>query len=247
MLKKNGTVPNIKILFYSLIVFWGGWISPVIAQENKAPQDFSSVYTHSRHSVVTILTYQTGGSTPKGIGSGFFAAPGVVVTNAHVVEGAGYLEVKVNLRDKPIRVVRVISLDKDADVAVLQTEEPGMPLSLAKDIPESGEPIIVISSPMGLEKTVSQGIISGFRERNGQKYLQISASISPGSSGGPIFDHRGRVLGITAFILEGEHTQNLNFGIPAMTIQRVLDGGGYQSGNKKLHVGTNDGEIVITD
>jgi S1-C subfamily serine protease len=207
---------------------------------------FEKVYAASHPSVVTILTYTQGSSSPKGIGSGFFVTPDTVITNAHVVDNAAYVEVKKNLRDEPIKVLDVLLVDRDVDIALLRTSEAGQPLRLSTEIPETGEPVIVISSPLGLEKTASQGIISGFREHKGKRYLQITASISPGSSGGPILDKRGRVLGMTAFMLDGNHAQNLNFGIPSSVIKQFLSSGSL-SGNKKLRVESSEGGIVITD
>jgi S1-C subfamily serine protease len=207
---------------------------------------FEKVYTASHPSVVTILTYTQGASSPKGIGSGFYVSPDMVITNAHVVDESAYVEVKKNLRDKPIKVLDVLLVDRDADVVLLRISEAGQPLLLDPDIPETGEPVIVISSPLGLEKTASQGIISGFREHNGKRYLQITASISPGSSGGPILDRRGRVLGMTAFMLDDNHAQNLNFGIPSSVIKQFLSSGSL-SGDKKLRVESSGGGIVITD
>jgi S1-C subfamily serine protease len=180
------------------------------------------------------------------MGSGFYVSPDVVVTNAHVVDGAGYVELKKNLKDKPIRVLEILAVDRDADVALLRASEIGVPLVLSDFLPGAGEPVVVISSPLGLEKTVSQGIISGFREHNKKRYLQITAPISPGSSGGPVLNRQGKVLGVTAFILEGNHAQNLNFAIPSHEIQRVLNGQRGAS-SKALQIQEHDGEIVITD
>jgi S1-C subfamily serine protease len=216
------------------------------AYAGPQPEGFPSVYETARHSVVTILTYSHGSSSVKGIGSGFFVTPDTVITNAHVVDNAAYVEVKKNLRDEPIKVLDVLLVDRDVDIALLRTSEAGQPLRLSTEIPETGEPVIVISSPLGLEKTASQGIISGFREHKGKRYLQITASISPGSSGGPILDKRGRVLGMTAFMLDGNHAQNLNFGIPSSVIKQFLSSGSL-SGNKKLRVESSEGGIVITD
>jgi S1-C subfamily serine protease len=225
------------IVIFGVIIFFGGH---AIAGNVRA------VYSHARHSVVTILTYKTGGGSPSGMGSGFYVSPDVVVTNAHVVDGAGYVELKKNLKDKPIRVLEILAVDRDADVALLRASEIGVPLVLSDFLPGAGEPVVVISSPLGLEKTVSQGIISGFREHNKKRYLQITAPISPGSSGGPVLNRQGKVLGVTAFILEGNHAQNLNFAIPSHEIQRVLNGQRGAS-SKALQIQEHDGEIVITD
>jgi S1-C subfamily serine protease len=238
---------SVRITFlWTLVLISGIFPGIAAALMPQTPDNFQSVYESTRHSVVTILTYETGGGSPSGMGSGFYISPDVVVTNAHVVDGAGYVEVKKNLKDRPIRVLEILAVDRDADVALLRTSEPGVPLVLSDFLPGAGEPVVVISSPLGLEKTVSQGIISGFREHNKKRYLQITAPISPGSSGGPVLDRQGRVLGVTAFILDGNHAQNLNFAIPAREIQRVLGAQGAAS-SKTLQIHERDGEIVITD
>jgi S1-C subfamily serine protease len=180
------------------------------------------------------------------MGSGFYVAPYVVVTNAHVIQGAGFLEVKKNLRDAPIQVVQVIHVDSVADIALLQTKDPSTFLPLATERSGSGEPVVVISSPLGLEKTASQGIVSGYRKRDDQVYMQITAPISPGSSGGPVLNRQGLVLGLTAFMLDGKHTQNLNFAIPSSVIQEVLDSQARPV-SRDLHIEERNGEIVITD
>jgi S1-C subfamily serine protease len=211
-----------------------------------APADFQSVYAQAGQSVVTVLTYATGGGSPTGVGSGFYVAPDVVVTNAHVVDGAGYVEVKKNLKDGPIRVLHIMAVDREADVALLRTAQTGVPLVLSPSSPGTGEPVVVISSPLGLEKTMSQGIVSGFRKVRGKHYVQLTASISPGSSGGPVLNRRGEVLGLTAFMLDGKHTQNLNFAIPSSVIRHVLDSQS-SSPSQDLHIEKRNGEIVITD
>jgi S1-C subfamily serine protease len=238
---------RVRIVFlWALVFILGAFFEPAVALVTQTPDDFQSVYETTRHSVVTILTYKTGGGSPSGMGSGFYVSPDVVVTNAHVVDGAGYVELKKNLKDKPIRVLEILAVDRDADVALLRASETGAPLVLSEFLPGAGEPVVVISSPLGLEKTVSQGIISGFREHNKKRYLQITAPISPGSSGGPVLNRQGKVLGVTAFILDGNHAQNLNFAIPAHEIQHVLNG---QTGasSKALQIQEHNGEIVITD
>ncbi|GAU08959.1 S1C family serine protease [Desulfoplanes formicivorans] len=208
--------------------------------------DFQAVYAKPRHSVVTVLTYETGGGSPTGVGSGFYVAPDVVVTNAHVVDGAGYVELKKDLKDEPIRVLEILAVDREADVALLRTAQTGVPLVLSPSSSGTGEPVVVISSPLGLEKTMSQGIVSGFRKVRGKHYVQLTASISPGSSGGPVLNRRGEVLGLTAFMLDGKHTQNLNFAIPASVIRDVINKQSRPS-SSELHIEERNGEIVITD
>jgi S1-C subfamily serine protease len=80
-----------------------------------------------------------------------------------------------------------------------------------------GEPLFALGSPRGLELSLSEGILSGLREEEGQKYVQTTAPISPGSSGGGLFDGRGNLVGITTLVLAGKERLNqaLNFALPA--------------------------------
>lgn len=111
----------------------------------------------------------------------------------------------------------------DSDLAILKLSGSGFAHS---ELGQSealaiGERIFVISNPLGLQGTVTEGLVSAVREIRGAKMLQISAPISPGSSGGPVFDQQARVVGIATASFEG--AQNLNLAIPSSTIQSLLE------------------------
>jgi hypothetical protein len=109
--------------------------------------------------------------------------------------------------------VEALAADSAIDVAVLKIPGYGLPaLQAAAAIPEVGARIVVIGSPLGLARTVSEGIVSATRLLDGRQLVQISAPISPGSSGGPVLNDRGEVVAITALQLKGG--QNLNFAVP---------------------------------
>jgi S1-C subfamily serine protease len=113
----------------------------------------------------------------------------------------------------------VIDFDKNKDIAVLKIDGKDLPtVSIGdSDKIKVGEDIVVIGNPEGLNNTVSKGIVSSTdREFEGMNYIQIDAPISEGSSGGPIFDGKGRVIAIATLILKSG--QNLNFGVPINTI-----------------------------
>jgi len=157
------------------------------------------------------------------LGSGFFISQnGDVITNYHVLQGAGSAEVKT-LDGKTYPITHIVAVDEQSDIIRLSIDIPSKyvrPLSLSSTVPEVGERIIVYGSPLGLEKTVSDGIISAIREVPAYgKVIQITAPVSPGSSGSPVINMKGEVIGVATFqMVEG---QNLNFAIPSERIARL--------------------------
>jgi hypothetical protein len=178
----------------------------------------------ARPAVVTIIVYDRRGHE-LGFGSGFFvSSSGEMLTNHHVIEGA--VSAKVRTLDGQLVPVRVVLADDaKSDLArllVLDGEETPY-LRVATERPQVGDHVMVMGSPMGLDETVTEGIVSAVPEqRAGQSdlepaTLQITAAISEGSSGGPVLNARGEVIGVaTAFMREGE---NLNFAVP---LERIL-------------------------
>jgi S1-C subfamily serine protease len=172
----------------------------------------SNIAALATPATVTILTFGPHGDT-LGQGSGFLVrANGVVVTNWHVMAGAS--EAVVYLADGE-RFTRVQALDGDetVDVALLKVPGYGLPtLTSTAATPTIGTKVVAIGSPRGLAQTVTEGIVSAKRIVEGRELVQISASISPGSSGGPVLDNKGRVFAIaTSQISDG---QQLNFAVP---------------------------------
>jgi hypothetical protein len=157
------------------------------------------------------------------LGSGFLVGDGsLLVTNFHVIKGAK--KVLIKLADGRVLDTRtVVSFDRQKDLAILKLDRSGpQGLQLGdSDAVQVGEPVVVIGNPEGLEHTVSNGLISGVRSlQQWPRILQISAPISPGSSGGPVFNERGQVIGVVCFYLEGD--QNLNFAIPINEVKDLI-------------------------
>ncbi len=174
--------------------------------------DAKRLFRKVRLSVVLVMSFDANGQ-PLALGSGFFVGQGkTIVTNHHVLEGASKVRVKL-ASGKVMEVKNVKGIDKDHDIVLLGVTSPGKPLRLATRTPEIGEDIIAIGNPKGLEGTLSTGIVSGIRQDDGSNYYQITAPISPGSSGGPILDEKGAVIGVSTFYVKGG--RNLNFAIPA--------------------------------
>ena len=152
------------------------------------------------------------------IGSGFVvASDGRIATSLHVVEDADQLVV-VLADGRTFTRVQVVDHDEEQDVVVLSIAASRLtPLPLAREPVQSGERVVVIGHPQGLANTVSDGLVSALRERDGTEMLQISAPVSPGSSGGPVLNDRGQVVGVTTST--HQRGQNLNFAAP---VSRLL-------------------------
>ncbi len=172
--------------------------------------------------------------TPSGLGSGFFLnEDGFLITNFHVIEGETQISVEVyhqkdgQLDRRTYKQVRIIALNKFADLALLKVEDKDAPrfkyVALGgADALSVGERVFAIGSPLGLERTVTEGILSTkTREVGGLLYLQTTAQINPGNSGGPLFNLSGEVIGVTNMkVSAGE---GLGFAIPVETVRYFLD------------------------
>ena len=173
--------------------------------------------------IVVIVTYDQEGKI-LGQGSGFFInQEGDVVTNFHVLQEASRAVVRTN-DGKEYPVEKIVAEDKAGDlirVSVKIPKETARPLSIVTTLPEVGERIVVIGTPLGLDRTVSDGIVSAVREIPGfGNIIQVTAPISPGSSGSPVINMKGEVVGVaTFFVVAG---QNLNFAIPGERIVRLV-------------------------
>ena len=162
--------------------------------------------------------------SPAGSGTGFFVAPGVVVTNEHVISGNWNVVLKsagVSMR------ARVTKLAPELDLALLRVDTPGgqsiLPLGTATTA-RVGQEVIAIGFALGLlENTVTRGIISGIRTAGSTTFVQTDAAINPGNSGGPLLDRHGRVIGITTLKF-GDSAESLGFAIAVDHLKPLLYG-----------------------
>jgi len=183
--------------------------------------------------------------TPGGTGSGFFLNDeGFLITNFHVIEGETDISIEVyhqrkgQLERKTYKDVRIVAMNKFADLTLLKVEDEGAPKFVPvllgdADALSVGERVFAIGSPLGLERTVTEGILSTkTRQMQGELYLQTTTQINPGNSGGPLFNLRGEVVGVTNMkIMFGE---GLGFAIPVSAVKYFLnhrDAYAYDSGN----------------
>jgi len=169
---------------------------------------------------VTIITFGRSGDT-LGLGSGFFVSPsGAIITNWHVIRDA-YDAVVILADGTELKPVLFLGADKRADIALIEVPQGTYPIvPLANDVPPIGTRVVVIGSPLGLSATVSEGIISARRTVEGRELVQVTAALSPGSSGGPVVNAQGSVIAIATASLEAG--QALNFGVPVGYAKQLL-------------------------
>lgn len=175
------------------------------------------VYEQAAKSTVVVRSINIGGSS-QSMGSGVILPNRDVVTNCHVVKGASQLKVRVGNKDYPA-TLRYSDWDRDiCSLIVSGVSAPVVVVGSTKTL-KIGAKVYAIGAPQGLELTLSDGIVSNLREVEGGRYIQSTAAISPGSSGGGLFDENGALVGLTTFYLaEG---QNLNFAVPVEWINEL--------------------------
>jgi len=152
----------------------------------------------------------------SGEGTGFIISKeGIIATNYHVLAGAYNAEVKL-ADGRKYNKISLVTANSDKDIAVIKIDARGLPVLALGDSEKVavGEEVVTIGNPLGLEMTTSTGIISALREERGSKYIQITAPVSPGSSGGPLLNKKGSVIGIVTSQVPPIFGQNLNFAIP---------------------------------
>lgn len=189
-------------------------IEPAPVTEMPNETGIPALVRRLKPSVGAIVTFEKDGSQGQGSGV-FISSQGEFLTNNHVVAGAAAAQVKL-YNGKIYPVKRILASCPGLDLVKLQVGEPGdvfTPANIALSAPAEGERLFAIGNPMGLEATVADGLVSGYRDDpEDGRMMQISVPISPGSSGGPVFNLKGQVVGIATFHLRG---QNLNFAVPA--------------------------------
>lgn len=173
--------------------------------------------------------------TPTGLGSGFVIHPsGYVVTNQHVISGEHQISITLfrqgehELEQIHFKQVRIVALDSWTDLALLKIEDGGghdfatVPLGSYDEL-RQGQPVFAVGSPLGLDRTVSEGIISlTNRFIEGRLLIQTTTEVNPGNSGGPLFNLRGQVVGVNDLKLIGLGVDGLSFAIQVSTLKDFL-------------------------
>ncbi|MBV9111084.1 MAG: trypsin-like peptidase domain-containing protein, partial [Gemmatimonadetes bacterium] len=191
--------------------------APAAAQpraQAPAPQPTPREIAASAHASLLMIRAIAANGDTVGLGTGFVISPdGLFITNYHVIEEAAKLE--VSLLDGPSWTqVSVVSEDPASDLALMQLPAHDLhALKLGSDQQmEVGDKVYVMGNPLGMGGTFTDGMVSGKRPLEGVAMLQISAPISPGSSGGPVMNERGEVVGVATMMVMGG--QNLNMAVP---------------------------------
>src|SRR2546421_803340 len=173
-------------------------------------------------SVVSVLTYDLKGE-PLISGSGFFVRAGEVVTNMHVIKGAHRVEIHtLEGKGRTYPVAGALAIDDEADLALLKVEMPAdrsRALTMTTAVPDEGEQIFVIGNPLRLEGSVSDGIVSAVREvPDLGRIIQVTAPVSHGNSGSPLFNMRGEVIGIVTVKVTNGQNINLALGVARINL-----------------------------
>ena len=201
----------------------------LIPVSQKSERDLASLVTAIEPAVIRIDVDTDDG---KAIGSGFIVgADGIAVTNFHVIEGAKHATATFR-NDAKLEVTGVLGVNKELDIAILKINSPGKTefISLAMSPPRKGESVVAFGAPKGLSFSVTDGIVSAVRpgselvEFGGSgkgTWIQTSAPISSGNSGGPLVNNSGNVIGMNTLVFK--NAQNVNFAISATDIQQILN------------------------
>ncbi len=220
---------EIKKIIFTLLLL-------TLCNYNYAQSCGEKVYSKVNPAVVRIYSYGTNGNM-EGQGSGvILKSKRCVITNAHVAGSGKVLYAEHN--GTFFELDSFIVNDNESDLMIISIRKNKTDDDLKKipdlkifdtDKIKTGQRVYAIGSPLGFENTISEGIISGIRKAGFDttfKYLQISAPISPGSSGGAVVDAKGRLLGISTSVMAGEAVQNINFAIPMNKVLEVAKNGG---------------------
>lgn len=201
----------------------------------------NQIFENNKHKIVIIEKYDSKGNL-KYLGTGFLASNnGKIITNFHVIENAKYVIVKF-YNGRVYKVEGLTNYDKFRDVAILK-----LPIDLSEHVKfgdsdkvKVGDEIFIISNPLGLELTLTSGVISYVnRVIQGNTYIQYTAPTSPGSSGAPVFNKKGEVIGIVVKKVVSEGVEGINFAIPINDAKPLIEIDKYLSFSDLFSISEN--------
>lgn len=171
---------------------------------------------------VVMLVMEDSAGQPLSLGSGFFVREDIVATNLHVIEGASGGYAKIIGAKSKYDIAGYVAIDEKHDLVLLKINKAKAEIITLGDSAKVaiGDEVFVVGNPKGLEGTFSKGIVSAIRNIGDDSLLQITAPISPGSSGGPVLSEKGEVIGVAVATFKGG--QNLNFAIPVSYLSKLL-------------------------
>lgn len=218
MRKRTSPRPFVALILLSTLT--------LAAEVGVAQESLPDLVRRLKPAVVAIVTYDASGDALT-TGSGFFIRPGQVVTNLHVMRGARRSEIRtLDGKGRVHQVEGVLAFDEEGDLALLSVPTPperARSSELSPALPDEGERVFVIGNPLKLEGSVSDGIVSAVREVPGVgRIIQTTAPISHGNSGSPIFNLKGKIVGVvTVKVTNG---QNINLGIGSPRVKELNPG-----------------------
>jgi S1-C subfamily serine protease len=195
----------------------------LVTSYSLSQQVVADVVKQSSDAVVMIVISNSAGQETA-LGSGFFvSADGEIVTNHHVIKDAHSAIVKLS-NGAIFPVSGVLADDSERDLAVIKVNGKNLPFLSLGDLDKVhvGDHVVAIGSPLGLEGTVSDGIVSAMRDVNNKKWIQTSAPVSHGNSGGPLLDMGNHVVGVVTAGVNPELGQNLNFAVPCSEVASLV-------------------------
>ena len=192
-------------------------------QRATTPQTPQQIAKRALASTVALTSLDANGKH-SGYGSGFFVRPGYIATNHHVIDRATRIYFKLVGKETTYWVEEIVATDPTHDLALLRVSSVNIPvLSLANsDSVQIGENVYIVGNPRGWEGTISDGIVSSIRGEGNNKWIQTTAPVSPGNSGGAVLNSRSEVIGVATLSYKADYAQNLNFAVPSNYLKALL-------------------------
>ena len=227
--------------FIALLLLAGPWAeAATCAAAGPEEKPVAELIEQTRRSVAAIASSDRNGDS-SGVGSGFFVSPeNLLITNLHVIgEGRPFT---ITLPDgKTLEPEEIVGVDREADLVVIKVKgEAPAGLSLGdSSMVRTGQQVLTVGNPLGLNNSVSRGVIAEERELEGRSMIQVAMPIEPGNSGSPLVDQQGRVVGVIAI----KSASSLGFAVPSNALKRLLENKRPMKIARWLRIGSLDNRM----